>query len=80
MLRDLMSDAMEEADAHQASQAAKPQPNGKAAGSPGALWRGRAGEEPETRVLPRSPVSGSPENKRSGLGRRLRTSQSACVC
>ncbi|XP_035869672.1 autophagy-related protein 2 homolog B isoform X2 [Phyllostomus discolor] len=28
MLRDLMSDAMEEADAHQAGQAAKPQPNG----------------------------------------------------
>ncbi|XP_036887104.1 autophagy-related protein 2 homolog B isoform X2 [Sturnira hondurensis] len=28
MLRDLMSDAMEEADAHQASHTAKPQPNG----------------------------------------------------
>ena len=34
MLRDLMSDAMEEADVHQASHTAKPQPNGKAGDSP----------------------------------------------
>ena len=41
MLRDLMSDAMEEADVHQASHTAKPQPNGKAGDStPGArlVW------------------------------------------